>query len=401
MKLFILLASLFLTLSTVSSSLQQYQAIFNFGDSLSDTGNYLLSSARPFPINGKLPYGETFFHNATGRCSDGRLMVDFLVTEESGLPYLPPYLGLEKDQNVSHGVNFAVAGATALDPEFFFRRKIGSSLTTNYSLSTQVAWFKKLKPSLCSTKQECDDYFQNALFLVGEIGGNDYNYPFFVGRSIDQIIAAVPLVIKAIIEATSALIEEGAVELVVPGNLPIGCSAMYLTFFKNSKKAFYDETNGCLKAFNTFAEYHNSALKRALWFLKLKYPHARIIYADYFEAAMPMFVAPQLNGFSRGSLTACCGGGGPYNFNISAWCGRVGSEACEDPSLYANWDGIHLTEAAYRFIANGLIHGNFTTPLELTSSALIAIGLIHGNFTTPLELASSAVLQLGHLQSMD
>ena len=82
----------------------------------------------------------------------------------------------------------------------------------------------------------------------------------------------------------------------VPGNLPIGCSAMYLTFFKNSKKAFYDETNGCLKAFNTFAEYHNSALKRALWFLKLKYPHARIMYADYFEAAMPMFVAPQRNG---------------------------------------------------------------------------------------------------------
>lgn len=78
MKLFILLASLFLTLSTVSSCLQQYQAIFNFGDSLSDTGNYLLSSARPFPINGKLPYGETFFRNATGRCSDGRLIVDFI-----------------------------------------------------------------------------------------------------------------------------------------------------------------------------------------------------------------------------------------------------------------------------------------------------------------------------------
>ena len=75
-----------------------------------------------------------------------------------------------------------------------------------------------------------------------------------------------------------------------------GCSAMYLTLFKKSKQAFYDEKNGCLKALNTFAEYHNSALKIALWFLKLKYPHARIIYADYFEAAMPMFVAPQLNG---------------------------------------------------------------------------------------------------------
>ncbi|KAK9940536.1 hypothetical protein M0R45_017192 [Rubus argutus] len=399
MKLFILLASLSLTLCSVSSSLQQYQAIFNFGDSLSDTGNYLLSSARPFPINGKLPYGETFFHNATGRCSDGRLIVDFFA-EESGLPYLPPYLGLKKDQNVSHGVNFAVAGATALDPEFFYQMKIGSSLTTNYSLSTQVAWFKKLKPSLCSTKQDCDNYFQNALFLVGEIGGNDYNYPLFVGSSIDQIKASVPRVIGAITTATSALIEEGAVELVVPGNLPIGCSAVYLTSFQESSKASYNETNGCLKALNTFAEYHNSELKRALGFLKAKYPHARIMYADYFEAAMPMFVAPQRNGFSSGSLTACCGGGGPYNFNNSAWCGRVGHVACEDPSLYANWDGIHLTEAAYRFIANGLIHGNFTTPLELTSTTLIANGSNPDNFTTPFEQTSSMELQVGHLQYM-
>jgi hypothetical protein len=89
-----------------------------------------------------------------------------VVAEESGLPYLPPYLGLEKDQNVSHGVNFAVAGATALDPEFFFRRKIGSSLTTNYSLSTQVAWFKKLKPSLCSTKQGNYRSFQYIIYFL-------------------------------------------------------------------------------------------------------------------------------------------------------------------------------------------------------------------------------------------
>lgn len=78
MKLFILVASLCLTLSTVSSSLQPYEAIFNFGDSLSDTGNFLLSGALAFPVIGKLPYGETFFRRATGRCSDGRLVVDFI-----------------------------------------------------------------------------------------------------------------------------------------------------------------------------------------------------------------------------------------------------------------------------------------------------------------------------------
>lgn len=28
---------------------------------------------------------------------------------------------------------------------------------------------------------------------------------------------------------------------------------------------------------------------------------------------------------------------------------------CKDPYLYASWDGIHLTEAAYRYIALGSI----------------------------------------------
>ena len=78
MKLFPLLSFLFFTLGTVLSSPQRYESIFNFGDSLSDTGNFLLSGAIAFPVIGKLPYGETFFQHATGRCSDGRLVVDFI-----------------------------------------------------------------------------------------------------------------------------------------------------------------------------------------------------------------------------------------------------------------------------------------------------------------------------------
>lgn len=90
-----------------------------------------------------------------------------------------------------------------------------------------------------------------------------------------------------------ALIEEGAVELVVPGNLPIGCSALYLTLFRSPNEAVYDKRNGCLKAYNAFSKYHNSELKRALGALRLKYPHARIIYADYYGAAMPLSLDPR------------------------------------------------------------------------------------------------------------
>lgn len=36
---------------------------------------------------------------------------------------------------------------------------------------------------------------------MGEIGGNDYNYPFFEGKSIDEIKELTPFIIKAISSA--------------------------------------------------------------------------------------------------------------------------------------------------------------------------------------------------------
>lgn len=42
---------------------------------------------------------------------------------------------------------------------------------------------------------------ENALILMGEIGGNDYNYGFFVGKSIEEIKELVPLVITKISSA--------------------------------------------------------------------------------------------------------------------------------------------------------------------------------------------------------
>jgi len=53
-----------------------YQAIINFGDSLSDTGNAVFH--RPFPPNS--PYGSTYFKHPAGRMSNGRLIIDFIGT---------------------------------------------------------------------------------------------------------------------------------------------------------------------------------------------------------------------------------------------------------------------------------------------------------------------------------
>ncbi|KAJ4903069.1 GDSL esterase/lipase [Raphanus sativus] len=256
-----------------------YESIFNFGDSLSDTGNFLISGDVNSPSIGRPPFGQTFFNRSTGRCSDGRLIIDF-IAEANGLPYVIPYLQSVRTNysvDFNKGANFAVAGATANDFNFLKERVLSVTLLTNKTLDVQLDWFKKLKPSLCKTKPDCDQYFKKSLFFVGEIGGNDYNYPLLAFRSYKHAIDLVPFVVNKIINVTSALIEEGAVTLVVPGNLPIGCSAVLLERFSDDNRWLYDQRNHCFKPLNNIAKLHNDKLQEGLVTLRRKYTHAKII----------------------------------------------------------------------------------------------------------------------------
>ena len=87
------------------------------------------------------------------------------------------------------------------------------------------------------------------------------------------------------------LIDAGERTLIVPGNLPIGCNAAYLTQFESRDMEKYDEA-GCLKWLNEFAEYHNEKLQAEMNRLQALHPDANIIYADYYNAALPLYQFP-------------------------------------------------------------------------------------------------------------
>jgi hypothetical protein len=47
----------------------------------------------------------------------------------------------------------------------------------------------------------CQDYFGKSLFVLGEIGGNDYNFALSSGKSISEAMSYVPAVMDTIKQA--------------------------------------------------------------------------------------------------------------------------------------------------------------------------------------------------------
>lgn len=342
-----------------------YTAIFGFGDSLTDAGNLIhLQTDGKVPHMYFSPYGETFFGHPTGRCSDGRLILDF-IAQHYGLDMPPPYLQWLKDLKKSvNGMNFGVVGSRAVDAKFYQERGIYDTVT-NVSMTDQLDWFLlQALPSLCNSTSPdfCKkSVMEESLFVLGEFGGNDYYHALRSGQSLDDITPFIPMVAQTIANGVLRLVEAGARTVMVPSLLPVGCAASYLTFYRSPKEEDYDQ-NGCLIWGNELASYHNQLLQQQLNHLRDRHPHARVVYADFFNAAMQIYADPTASGFSEWALTACCGGGGPYNFNMDVQCGEEGASFCENPSLYVNWDGPHLTERAYSIITNALLDGPFTYP---------------------------------------
>nr|GMD36052.1 sinapine esterase-like [Ipomoea batatas] len=190
-----------------------YTSIFAFGDSLSDTGNYISLTSNGLlqydgiPSCSVPPYGETFFHHPTGRCSDGRVIIDF-IAEQFGLPLVPPYSGGRKANRGGGGVNFAVVGAPALTEDVL--QSNGSYSRDNISMMSQINMFKSLLQSICKTSS-CDEIFDKSLIVFGPFGGDDYASAI-LSKRVEDALRLQPLVINAVASGIEKLIKLGVVK---------------------------------------------------------------------------------------------------------------------------------------------------------------------------------------------
>ncbi|KAL8111517.1 GDSL esterase/lipase At4g01130-like [Apium graveolens] len=361
-KFTVMVVVLMAMLVSSSESKCEFEAIFNFGDSNSDTGGFWAA----FPAQGP-PYGMTYFKKPSGRASDGRLIIDFLA-QAIGVPFLSPYLQ-SIGSDYKHGANFATLASTVLQPN----TSLFVSGLSPFYLAIQLNQLKQLNllaqqphSHRGATKLPHHSVFKKSLYVF-YIGQNDFtgNLAAIGIKGVQQYL---PDVVNQIAYAIKDINGIGGRTFMVLNIAPIGCYPSFL------EELPHDESDidqfGCLISYNNAVVEYNTMLKDALSQVQKQLSDANVIYVDIHSVMLELFRHPTLHGLRHGP-TACCGvEGNKHKFNPQVYCGNtkvlngrnVTAQACGDPHNYVSWDGIHATEAANKIVTEAILSGSYFDP---------------------------------------
>ncbi|KAH6798719.1 hypothetical protein C2S51_035203 [Perilla frutescens var. frutescens] len=331
-----------------------FSQVYAFGGSGTDTGNAHFLGALPGgddSDSSSSPVG-----NSTSRLSDGRLVVDFLC-EALSLPVLPPYKG--PDAGSTNGVNFAVAGSTALSTDFYVSHNVSSLIWNSVPIGfqTQIEWFNTyLINAGCkgSDARSCKVDMERSLFWIGEMGVSDY---------ISALHSSVPpphladMSARSVCKLLKALLDNGAKNVVVQGLPPVGCFPAYMSSNSQQKLDYM----GCVATANKGVMDHNQILQHKLKTFRKLYPKCSILYADYWNAYLTILMNPKRHHIEE-TFKPCCSHEGKFTFDLPSLSGSINTSICKDPQNFISWDGIHLTEAMNKNLADLFLNQGFCRP---------------------------------------
>ncbi|RZC22481.1 GDSL esterase/lipase At4g01130-like isoform X2 [Glycine soja] len=237
---FVIVTIVLLCLFSLSHSECNFKAIFNFGDSNSDTGGFYAA----FPGESG-PYGMTYFKKPAGRASDGRLIIDFLA-QALGLPFLSPYLQ-SIGSDYKHGANYATMASTVLMPN----TSLFVTGISPFSLAIQLNQMKQFKTKVeekveQGIKLPSSDIFGNSLYTF-YIGQNDFTFNLAV-IGVGGVQEYLPQVVSQIVATIKELYNLGGRTFMVLNLAPVGCYPAFLVEFPHDSSNIDDF--GCLISYN-------------------------------------------------------------------------------------------------------------------------------------------------------
>ncbi|TXG54646.1 hypothetical protein EZV62_019902 [Acer yangbiense] len=325
----------------------EFPALYNFGDSNSDTGGKSAAMTDVSPQN-----GETFFGHPSGRFSDGRLIIDF-IAENLKLQYLSAYLD-SIGANFRQGANFATGGSSIRPPGYSpFHLAIQISQFVQFKSRTMALYHKftpnRKTPPFRSVLPRPRD-FSRALYTL-DIGQNDLAYGLKHSNE-EQVRAIIPDILDQFSQAVQQLYKEGARFFWIHNTGPIGCLPNRVLYFQ-PKPSDLDQ-NGCMKSHNEVAQEFNKQLKdRIMSQLRVQLPQAAFTYVDVYAVKYALISNAKNQGFVD-PMNICCGS-----------CAKgavVNGTVCDHPSMHISWDGTHYSEAANFWVASHILKGSFSDP---------------------------------------
>nr|AAA83209.1 coil protein [Medicago sativa] len=317
------------TFIQVSSHECVYPAIYNFGDSNSDTGTAYAIFKRNQPPNG------ISFGNISGRASDGRLIIDY-ITEELKAPYLSAYLN-SVGSNYRYGANFASGGASICPGSGWSPFDLGLQVTQfrQFKSQTRILFNNETEPSLKSGLPRPED-FSKALYTI-DIGLNDLASGF-LRFSEEQVQRSFPEILGNFSQAVKQLYNEGARVFWIHNVGPVGCLPLNYYSNQNKKKGNLD-ANVCVESENKITQELNNKLKDQVSQLRKELVQAKFTYVDMYKAKYELISNAKSQGFVS-LIDFCCGS---YTGDYSVNCG-MNTNLCTNPSQHISWDGIHYSK---------------------------------------------------------
>ncbi|KAG7030265.1 GDSL esterase/lipase, partial [Cucurbita argyrosperma subsp. argyrosperma] len=287
-----------------SSSVFHYPAVFNFGDSNSDTGELLAGKGFRLP----LPYGETYFQSpSSGRFCNGRLIIDFLM-EAMGKPHLRAYLESVGRPSFRKGCNYAAGGSTVLPAT--------AASVSPFAFGVQLNQFL---------------HFKDRVLRLRAKGQNDLTAAFYSKTPLDQ---AIPTILTEF--QTGIQLDE------------FGC----LISHNQAANLFNSQLHALCK---TLQSQYADATVTYVDIYAIKFN----LVANYSQLGFEQpimtccgYGGPPLNYDNR----ITCGLTKTLDGKV------VTAKGCNDSSKYVNWDGTHYTEAANEYVSSQILTGKYSDP---------------------------------------
>ncbi|KAM4116591.1 hypothetical protein ACB094_02G061900 [Castanea mollissima] len=322
---------------------QNVPAFFVFRDSLVDAGNnnYIASLAKANNIPNGIDFGKP-----TGRCTNGRTIVDIIGQELGFKGYLPPYLApTTAGAVILQGVNYASGGGGILNDT-------GEIFGGRINLDAQIDNFANSRQAIISSigAPEALTLFGKAFFSL-IIGSNDF---------LDNYLTPVISAVKQKLVTPDRLYNLGARKIIVANVGPIGCTP----YQRDINLSMGDD---CVSFSIQLAQLFNAELKSLITDLSTNLQGSIYVYADANSIVEDILKNYISYGFENANssccyLVGCFGGLSP--------CVPL-SKVCSDRSKYVFWDSFHPTDATNVLIARRFMDGdtNDITPMNIRQLA--------------------------------